>query len=236
MLEAWEAAKRSGKARFLGVSGHDGDLMQVMGYAIDAGPFDVLLGRYSFLDYPEQQELIRRAAAQGVAFVAMKTLAGARGADLDAFRGRQTTFKQAALRWVLSNPDLANLVISISSRRQVDEYVPASGTPLAAADEKALAEYAARFSTEVCRFCNACEAACPGEVRIADVLRFAMYHRDYGQPERATQAYARLLAQERVDHCAACAGYCAAACAYDLPVKTLLVRAHARLSGGAGEA
>lgn len=232
MLAAWDAAKQAGKARFLGVSGHDGDLMPVMGYAIDAGPFDVLLGRYSFLDYPEQQGLIQRAAAAGVAFVAMKTLAGAKGADLDRFRGGQTTFKQAALKWVLSNPHLANLVISISSRRQVDEYAGASGQAMTGADQAALGAYAARFSAEVCRFCNACEAACPGEVRIADVLRFSMYHHEYGERERAAGEYARLLAGERADRCADCAGFCAPACAYDLPVRTLLLRAHAALAGG----
>ena len=231
MLAAWDAAKQAGKARFLGASGHDGDLMQVMDYAIGAGPFDVLLGRYSFLDYPEQQGLIDRAAAKGVGFIAMKTLAGAKGADLDRFRDRQASFKQAALKWVLSNPRLSNLVISISSRRQVDEYAPASGQALGAADQEVLAEYAALFSTEVCRFCNACEAACPGDVRIADVLRFSMYHHEYGETETAGEAYARLLSAERAEHCAECVGHCASACAYDLPVKTLLLRAHAALAG-----
>ncbi len=232
MLGAWEVVKKAGKARFLGASGHDGDLMEVMGYAIDAGPFDVLLGRYSFLDYPEQQALIERAAAKGVGFIAMKTLAGAKGADLDRFRDRQSTFKQAALKWVLSNPRLSNLVISISNRRQVDEYAPASGQTLTAADQDVLAEYAALFSTEVCRFCNACESACPGDVRIADVLRFSMYHHEYGEPERAAEHYARLLSAERAEHCSSCAGYCASSCAYDLPVKTLLLRAHAALGPG----
>ena len=105
MLEAFAVAKKAGKARFLGASGHDGDLPQVMGYAIDSGLFDVLLCRYSFLDYPEQQKLIDRAAAAGVGFIAMKTLAGAKGADLDRFRDRQTSFKQAALKWVLVEPE-----------------------------------------------------------------------------------------------------------------------------------
>ena len=230
MLEAWEVAKKAGKARFLGASGHDGDLPQVMGYAIDSGQFDVLLCRYSFLDYPEQQKLIDRAAAAGVGFIAMKTLAGAKGADLDRFRDRQTSFKQAALKWVLANPKLSNLIISISSRRQVDEYAAASGSPIAAGDRALLDEYQARFSNEVCRFCNACEPACPDDVRIADILRFAMYFNDYGQEGRAVESYAKLVAAERAAHCAHCAGFCEAACDYDLPVKSLLLQADAALS------
>jgi ferredoxin len=150
----------------------------------------------------------------------MKTLAGAKGADLDRFRDRHATFKQAALKWVLANPQVSNLVISISSRRQVDEYAAASGAPMSEGEQAALAEYAALFSTEICRFCNACEAACPDEVRIADVLRFAMYFHEYGQEERGRESYARLVAAERGVHCAHCAGHCEAACGYDLPVKT----------------
>ncbi|MDQ1349376.1 MAG: Aldo ket red protein [Acidobacteriota bacterium] len=234
MLEAFAVAKKAGKARFLGASGHDGDLPQVMGHAIDSGLFDVLLCRYSFLDYPEQQKLIDRAAAAGVGFIAMKTLAGAKGADLDRFRDRQTSFKQAALKWVLANPKLSNLIISISNRKQVDEYVAASGAPLAAADRALLDEYQARFSNEVCRFCNACEPACPDDVRIADILRFAMYFHDYGQEGRGVESYARLVAAERAAHCSHCAGFCEAACDYDLPVKSLLIRADAALSLSSG--
>jgi aryl-alcohol dehydrogenase-like predicted oxidoreductase len=230
MLEAFATAKKAGKARFLGVSGHDGDLGNVVGHAIDSGAFDVVLCRYSFLDYPDQQEWIDRAAANGVGFVAMKTLAGAKGADLDRFRDRQTSFKQAALKWVLSNPKLSNLIISISSTRQVDEYVAASGAPFAAADREILDEYAATFSREVCRFCNACEPACPDDVRIADVLRYSMYFHEYGERERGAEAYAALLASERATHCASCGGFCEASCGYDLPVRRLLLRADGALA------
>jgi aryl-alcohol dehydrogenase-like predicted oxidoreductase len=229
MWEAWEAARKAGKARFLGVSGHDPDLMEVMGHAVGAGKFSVLLGRYSFLDYPKQNELIARAHQKGVAFVAMKTLAGAKGADLDRFRDRQTSFKQAALKWVLSNARLSNLIISMNSRRQVDEYAGASGQKLAAADHEILEEYAGRFSQEVCRFDGACHDACPGDVRIADILRFSMYYHEYEQEGRAVESYARLVASERAAHCAHCAGFCEQACSYDLPVRTLLLKAHRAL-------
>jgi predicted aldo/keto reductase-like oxidoreductase len=234
MLEAFAESKKAGKARFLGVSGHDGDLGEVVGYAIASGAFDVLLCRYSFLDYPDQQRWIERAHASGVGFVAMKTLAGAKGADLDRFRDRQTSFKQAALKWVLSNTQVSNLIISISSQRQVDEYVAASGQVLTAGDTAVLEEYAALFSREVCRFCNACEPACPEDVRIADVLRFSMYFQEYGERERGVAAYAGLLAEERASHCAACSGFCEASCSYDLPVKRLLLRAHGLLAPRTG--
>src|SRR6266581_4748653 len=229
MFEAFEAVRQAGKARFLGASGHDPDLMGIMHHAVDSGRFDVLLCRYSFLDYPEQDKLIEKARAKGVGVIAMKTLAGAKGADLDKFRDRYTTFKQAALKWVLSNPNVSNLIISINSTRQVDEYTPASGRPLEKADLDILREYAETFSTQVCRFSGACLPACPENVRIADILRFSMYFHEYKQENRAIESYARLVASERAAHCAHCAGFCEQACAYDLPIKTLLIRAHKTL-------
>ena len=225
MLEAFEEAKRSGKARFLGASGHDADLMPIVDYAIGAGPFDVLLCRYSFLDYPQQQGLIEKAHAAGVGVVAMKTLAGAKGADLDRFRDRHVTFKQAALKWVLSNDKVSNLIISINGTRQVDEYVAAAGGTLTAEDRGILDEYAAEFSTQVCRYSGACLPACPEGVRIADILRFSMYFHEYGQEQRGLESYARLVEAERAAHCLHCAGYCEQACAYDLPIRSLMIRA-----------
>ncbi len=236
MHEAFAVAKKAGKARFLGVSGHDGDLMGVMSHAIDSGRFDVILCRYSFLDYPDQQKLIDKAHKANVGFVAMKTLAGAKGADLDRFKGRKSSFRQAALRWVLSNSKISNLIISIASRRQVDDYAAASGTALADSDIRELEDYAQTFSREVCRFCNACESSCPDDVRIADVLRFSMYQREYGWKEEATAAYAKLLSNQRAAHCESCAGVCGEACGYELPVRTLLVDAHRRLAADREEA
>jgi predicted aldo/keto reductase-like oxidoreductase len=230
MLEAFAAAKQAGKARFLGMSGHDADLMPILDYAIEAGPFDVILCRYSFLDYPEQQALVAKAHAAGIGVIAMKTLAGAKGADLDRFRDRHVTFKQAALKWVLSNREVSNLIISINSTRQVDEYVAAAGKPLTAEDRGLLEDYAAAFSTQVCRYSGACLPACPEGVRIADILRFSMYFHEYGQEQRGLEAYGRLVEAERAAHCLHCAGYCEQACAYDLPIKSLMIRADGALS------
>jgi len=225
MHEAFAAARQAGKARFLGVSGHDPDLMQVFGHAVQSGRFHVLLGRYSFLDYPQQNQVIADAHAKGVGFVAMKTLAGAKGADLDRFRDRYTSFKQAALKWVLSNASVSTLIISITSRRQVDEYAASSGQKLGAADHEVLEQYAAEFSREVCRFEGSCHDACPEDVRIADILRFSMYFHEYKQQRRAVESYAKLVAAERAAHCAYCPGFCEKACSYDLPIRSLLIKA-----------
>jgi len=127
LFKAMERAKQQGKARYFGCSGHDPDLMDVMNYAVDIPDFNVLLCRYSYKAYPDQDELFQKAQSKGMGVVAMKTLGGARGEDLRAFEGSGTTRKQAALKWVLSNKHISNLIITMSSNTQVDEYVQASG-------------------------------------------------------------------------------------------------------------
>jgi len=37
------------------------------------------------------------------------------------------TFAQAAFRWVLSNPRVDGLIVSMNSREAIDEYLGASG-------------------------------------------------------------------------------------------------------------
>lgn len=127
LFKAMDIARRQGKVRYFGCSGHDPDLMQIMNYALDLPDIKLILCRYNFSAYPEQPELFHRAREKGIATIAMKTLAGARVAGIQPDSEQGQTFKQGALKWVLKNNDLSNLIISISSKEQVDEYVLASG-------------------------------------------------------------------------------------------------------------
>ncbi len=125
-------AKKQGKIRFTGVSGHAGRLAECLDYAIDTGHFDVILGAYNFghdprfyqrflrnfdviAVQPELPRLIQKAKAKGMGYIAMKTLMGARLNDLRRFEGDGATFSQAAFRWVLSNPDVDGLVVTMKN-------------------------------------------------------------------------------------------------------------------------
>ena len=229
LWEAWETVKKAGKARFMGVSGHEGNLMEIMNHVVAGGKFDLILCRYHFLEYPTEPDLTRKCAEKGVGFVAMKTLAGAKGADLDEFRVKFVTFKQAALKWVLSNPHVSNLVVSIAHKSQVDEYVAASSTALTRRDAEILAEYRRRFSSEVCRFASDCEPVCPHRVRIADVLRASMYFHEYREEKHGITEYAAIPPANRTDHCLTCPAPCEQVCPHHLPVKRLLLTAREHL-------
>ncbi|MBI4431762.1 MAG: aldo/keto reductase [Candidatus Omnitrophica bacterium] len=232
LFKAIETAKKQGKVRFTGASGHDGDLMEVMNYAIEIPIIDLILCRYSFMDYPAEPDLFRRAKEKGVAVVAMKTLAGARGENLAPFKSKHATYKQAALKWVLSNQDISGLIISISSPEQVDEYKLASGPVLTTADSALLAGYADRFGSQHCRMCNECEPSCPHDLKIADTLRYSMYFHHYkGMQEEAGRLYANLPSNAKADACLSCAAPCQENCSYGVNIKREMGRARRGLSG-----
>ena len=184
--EFTDRAIRDGKIRFRGVSGHGGALVECLDYALDNDLADVVLVAHNFAQdasfyerlraqlhfvalQPELARVIERASSEGVGVIAMKTLMGARINDMRPYESSGATFSQAAFRWVLSNPHVDGLIVSMTSAADIDEYVAASGSgPTSAADMPLLARYAALQGQRYCRHaCNACEASCPAGVEIS---------------------------------------------------------------------
>jgi predicted aldo/keto reductase-like oxidoreductase len=232
-------AKRQGKIRFAGMSGHAGKLIECLDFAIDHKLVDVVLVAYNFGQDPAfyqkflggfdwvavQTDLPRvldKAKAAGVGVVAMKTLMGARLNDMRRFEKPGGTFAQSAFRWVLSNSNVDALIVSMTSRTQVDEYLGASGSKTVDAAEMALlGRYVAMNSSTTCRFgCDACSSSCPAGVSIADVLRVRMYAEDYGDARMARDEYVQI--GEPAVACLSCETQaCARACPYGLPIPEL---------------
>lgn len=245
--EFTERARRQGKIRATGMSGHAGHLIECLDYALEAGRVDVILVAYNFgqdpafyqrftgaFDFiarqPDLPRVLRQAKAKGVGVVAMKTLMGARLNDMRPFEKGGATFAQAAFRWVLSNADVDGLIISMKSRERINEYLGASGWRSAAHDDLPLLQrYARMHGTSYCRHgCNDCAGTCPYGVPIADVLRTRMYAQDYGDMQLARSAYAQLGAG--ASPCLTCAEPpCAHACPHGLPIDTLLTPMHQML-------
>jgi len=119
--EAFDRLKAQGKVRFLGVSSHTPNLEQVMRHAVDSGRFQMLLVAYNFKNWPDLTTIFRDAHARGVGVVAMKTLKGAQATVLKDFADRSQAFSQAAFKWVLGNPHVSGLVVTIRDFEQIDE-------------------------------------------------------------------------------------------------------------------
>ena len=243
-----ERAKREGKIRYTGMSGHAGRLIECLDYALDNDLIDVMLVAYNFGQDPEFYERLTRrfdfvakqpdlprvlakAKSKNVGVVTIKTLMGARLNDMRPYEQGGATFAQAAFRWVLANENVHALVISMTSRALIDEYLGASGwQSLGAGDLDLLQRYAHINGMSYCRHaCNDCEGACPYGVPIADVLRTRMYATDYEDFDFARTEYAALEANASA--CLSCSAKpCQGACTHGLSIEKLCGPTHEMLS------
>jgi hypothetical protein len=241
-------AKQQGKIRFSGMSGHGGQLAACVNAALDADVVDVLLLAYNYgqdpsfvqkftshMDFvaiqPELPRVLAKAKQHDVGVVAMKTLRGARLNDMRPYETGGATFAQAAFRWVLSDPNVDALVVTMRTREEVDEYLVASGSgPPTAADASLLRRYEATNGDTQCRYgCSNCESACPAGVPIAEVLRTRMYAEDYRDAPLARAEYATLGAGASA--CASCSHQaCRDACPFGLAIPELTSRTHRALA------
>ncbi|HVM95827.1 MAG TPA: aldo/keto reductase [Candidatus Acidoferrales bacterium] len=223
--EAFDQLKQQGKVRFLGVSTHTPNLEEVANAAIDSGRFDVMMLAYHFGMWPSFGHILEKAKQHDVGIVAMKTLKGAKHTNLADFRQEAGSYAQSAFRWVLSNPAVACLVISIYEQRQVDEYLYASGAPVRSTDVALLERYDQLVSGDYCQpHCGLCLDSCEYELPINDVLRYRMYFKDYHWESEGKRQYAKLDRNASV--CAECAAPCAGKCPIGVPIQEKMVDAH----------
>jgi uncharacterized protein len=228
MLAATEELKQEGKVRYLAVSSHGPYYMETLLMdAIDSGYFDFIMPAFNFMKFPQVPEVLKAAKARDIGVVAMKTLAGAREMDLET---ADSAFEHAAFKWVLQHEEVAGLVVTMRTVRDINHFLAASGADFSAADQRALAHYAALYGNDYCRTgCSDCESACPLGVPIASILRYQMYFENYADEKRAMHAYAAL--PKNAATCQGCgADPCANACPHDLPVGLKLRAAHQILS------
>jgi len=229
VLGAYDELKKAGKVRFTGFSTHNPKV--TLKQALETDFPQVVLTIYNHMEGKEIEPLVKAVRAKGIGTVAMKIFAGNQQGNLKGMVGPKMSYPQAAIRWVLANPDFDTCIPTMSSYSHVEEYVAASGQPLDRAALQMVARYQEQASSRYCRVsCQECLAACPANVAVNDVLRYAMYHEDYGLERMAADYYAELEASRKPVGCAGCAAPCENACPYGLPVRAKLIHAHEILS------
>ena len=243
-----DKAREQGKIRFTGISGHAGNLIDCIDYAVDEDMVDVILAAYNFgqdpkfyegltsgIDWvatqPDLPRVIKAAKEKDIGVVAMKTLMGARLNDMRPYEDQGATFAQAAFSWVLSNPDVDALIITMRSEADIDEYLGASGaSDVSTAQRALLDQYAHLNGANYCKHaCNMCSDSCPYGVPISDVLRTRMYATDYQDVEFAQEEYA--LLDVNASACLSCSGEpCQDACPNGIKIDELCAPTHRMLS------
>jgi predicted aldo/keto reductase-like oxidoreductase len=204
-----EAAKKSGKARFVGVSTH-GNEAEVIRAAVEAKAYDVVLTAYNFRkkNLADLEKAIREAAQAGVGIVAMKTQAG-------AFwdKGRKDPINMtAALKWALNNTDITTAIPGFTTYDQLKtDAAVLTDITLTEGEKKDL-----RLGVETgglyCQQCGTCLAQCPRALPIPDLMRGYMYAYGYRNLEAAHDTVASLkLPEDPCRDCSSCSVRCASA-------------------------
>ncbi len=213
--------KQAGKARHLGISTHKN--MEAVIDAIIQDPdhlFETVLTTYNFKSRPELGEAIDRAAKAGIGIVAMKTQAG----GYESGATGDVTPHQAALKWVLSNPNITAAVPSMVDVAQLRENTAVMGMPLTTADAAALERYGQTIEARYCRACGACTGLCPAGVDIPEINRCVMYAEGYQNLALARSAYGELPREAALTACGSCET-CIARCAYGLSIPERIEKA-----------
>lgn len=228
--EAIAAAKQAGKVRHLGLSSHAGGMQEVLNAAVEDGRFEVFFIKYDFVSYPELDGILGRAAARGIGTIAFKTNAGNRQREVKELEAGGLSFRDAAVKWALTNPAVASVAVTFGSFEQILEMTAAVGSRLSLAEAAMLGRYAEEMRHRYCRFCAKCESSCPHGVAVADVNRYFMYDAYYDRHNEARHRYGALAPRRSAAACAGCAAPCEAACPFGRPVRAELLEAHRRLA------
>jgi len=221
-LEAAKRARDKGKCRFIGITGHNKDLLLE---AIELGEFDTILCVYNLGVHDTQEKVIPTAKKNGLGVVVMKPLSGG-----IFFRRKDTKITpEEAWRFVLGNPDISVALAGAKLLRDVEQAVRASRRfkPLTKAQRERLIKAAKSLGEDICRNCGYCRD-CPQGIDIPTIMQLFDDARiyPYEWPRHRT-IYAKLSPQ--ADACKEC-GQCEEACPFNLPIMERLKQAHQRFS------
>jgi len=138
--------------------------------------------------------------------------------------------KDAALKFVLSNPNVNVLALAFDNFDDIHNYLKLSGSSLSKGDKKVLTAYDNNCSSLYCRHaCGICESNCPHDVPVNTIMRYHHYFDAHRSEKHAMEKYAALTSAKG-DQCENCEGFCESACPYGVPIQGLLHLAHSQLT------
>ena len=203
----WAAEmKKAGKFKFFGFSTHT-NMADCLAGAAKLDWIDAVMFTYNFrvMADPKLKAAVDACEKAGIGLVAMKSLAGGPGEPqttskaklemADRFLKRGFTDKQAKLKVVWENPQIASLCSQMHNLTILSANVAAARdqVKLARGEFESLRQYALETQADYCAGCgHLCQAAVGGAVPVNEVMRSLMYHRYYGEPELARETFASL--------------------------------------------
>jgi predicted aldo/keto reductase-like oxidoreductase len=188
-LEALREAKKSGKARHVGVSTHKNE-PEVIRAAVTSGVYEVVLTSVNFKQdhYADVKKAIAEAAAAGIGIVAMKTMAGG---FHDKGRTQPINCK-AALKWVLQDPNITTAIPGITSFEMLAENAAVNHDLELTESEKAALVPGKAEGGLYCPGCTGCTERCAKNLPVPEIMRAYMYTYGYRDPALGQELLAGL--------------------------------------------
>jgi len=204
MAQMADKLKKAGKIRFFGFSCHDGTGAQLLTKAATLPWIDAIMFKYNFRDYGNQElnNAMDACHKSNIGLIAMKTQGSAVSFDdrVKKFEGEKFNRAQAVLKAVWADERIAAAVSHMDTLEKMKQNIAAAldQTPIAAADQARLQQYAAATEDLYCAGCDhICGQELPAGLQVGNTLRFLMYHDSYRDPEKARELFAKLPAEAR---------------------------------------
>jgi len=215
IAETFEKLKNQGKVRFAGLTTH-GMVKDTTAAGIRSGFYNVVMPVLNQPNLEAMAEELRLAQQRGVGVMAMKSMKGLKGIDLEV----------AYLKKILSNPAVTTVTKGIGSFDMFDAYLQALKEPLSRAEDRALYRYAQVNRSSNCMLCDDCKQACPLGVEVSTVLRCKDYYYEQMKDVQTALSTYRDIPLEKVGSgaCRLCKK-CESACPNGIPIVERLMAA-----------
>jgi predicted aldo/keto reductase-like oxidoreductase len=247
LKEVFESARKSGKARLLGISTHHKDRAALIQAAADGGFVDVIMLQYRpWLDKDSPlNKAIDAAHKRGIGLISMKQIAGnylgdkPQGNILDdvvrrvpVLAERKLTPYQGLLHAIWTDERLSAVCTSMNNTDHVRENSDAARRfePLKAAEIGQLRDATLAWGSTLCADCDGrCSLAAGTRAELGNLTRLLTYHEHHGDRALARQLYAALPPEAR-DWSGAHLEAARAACPNRLDFARLLPQVHRHLA------
>jgi uncharacterized protein len=198
-------AKEQGLIGHIGVTGHNLDVLEKI---VEDGLFETIMICFSFLEPAAKEKVIPKAREKQVGIIAMKP-----------FSGGVIEAPEAALKWVLSYPDVL-VIAGVEDKKLIDQNweVFQGSYEMTAEERDVVAGISREFDKKFCRRCDYC-LPCTAGIPIQMVLGARSFIKRMGTGVLKTPMFRKMW--ENAGNCTEC-GDCMERCPYGLPIPEMI--------------